>query len=237
MSTAIEEKTVGELVTERPARSRVFESLGIDYCCGGKRSLREACTKKGVSLDDVAARLEEADDAVGDTVDAGSMALDELADHIVATHHAYLREELPRLGQMTEKVAKVHGDSDERLGRVHEVFAAMRAELESHMMKEEQVLFPAVKKLAGATSRPQFPFGSLAVPINAMEYEHDEAGHALVQLRTLTDGFTPPDWACNTYRAMLDGLHELEQDLHQHIHKENNMLFPKALEIERGLSR
>jgi len=234
MNAAIEEKTVGELVTERPARSRVFESFGIDYCCGGKRSLREACEKKGVPLDDVAARLEEAD-AVGsgdNGVDAGSLALDELVDHIIATHHAYLREELPRLTFMTGKVAKVHGEEDKRLVEVRDVFERMRAELESHMTKEEMVLFPAVKRLADATSRPQFPFGSLANPINAMEYEHDEAGDALAQLRTLTDGFMPPDWACNTYRAMLDGLHELEQDLHQHIHKENNVLFPRALKVE-----
>lgn len=237
MNTTFEEKTVGELVTERPGRSRVFESLGIDYCCGGKKSLRDACEKKGVPLDDVAARLEAADavGAGGEEVDVASMELDELVDHIIATHHAYLRQELPRLAQMTEKVAKVHGESDERLAQTRDVFEKMRLELESHMMKEEKVLFPAVKQLANAPARPQFPFGSLANPMNAMEHEHDDAGGALAQLRNLTDGFTPPDWACNTYRAMLDGLRELEHDLHQHIHKENNVLFPKALKVEASL--
>jgi regulator of cell morphogenesis and NO signaling len=167
--------------------------------------------------------------------DPATMTLSELADHIEATHHAYLRVELPRLATMAQRVAKVHGDKDDRLQTISETVDAFAAELESHMGKEEAVLFPAIRQFDGAERMPSLPFGRVANPIHCMEQEHDNAGAALEHLRMLSDGFAPPDWACNTYRALLDGLHELELDMHQHVHKENNVLFPRIIAREEQL--
>ncbi len=236
--------TVGAIVARRPALSRVFEQEGIDYCCGGKKALDEVCREKGVDPAGLLAKLEASASALTDepVVDAAAMSLAELADHIEETHHAYLRRELPRLDAMTEKVASVHGEKDARLAEIRRTFLTLSDELTSHMMKEEQILFPMIRRLDASKTAPAFHCGSLANPIAQMEHEHDEAGSALERLRTLTDGYTPPEWACNTYRAMLDGLAHLERDMHQHVHKENNVLFPRALVREtqfaaRGPSR
>ena len=227
-------ETVGNLVRERPNRARVFEALHIDFCCGGKLSLKQACEKRGLDPLNVLKAI-EADDAVSqkaELIDADAMTLTELADHIEATHHAYMKSELPRLDMMTEKVARVHGDKDERLAVVRKAFVKLRAELEPHMMKEEQILFPMIRRLEAANGRPEFHCGRIANPIRQMEHEHDQSGNALAVIREATDNFDPPEWACNTYRAMLDSLARLEVDLHQHIHKENNVLFPKAIALE-----
>ncbi len=234
---------VGQLVRERPARSRVFDSLKIDYCCSGKTTLLEACQRRNVSPDEALERIQESDSQSeqSDLVDAESMTLTDLADHIEHTHHAYLKEELPRLDRMTEKVSRVHGGKEPRLMEVRQAFLALQAELEPHMMKEERILFPMVRELEAAKSTPPVPggmpvhCGTLANPIRQMEQEHTNAGDALATIRIATEEFVPPAWACNTYRAMLDGLAHLEDDLHQHIHKENNVLFPKALQLESNL--
>ena len=234
MNSTNTEKTVGDLVVERPANSRVFEEYGIDYCCGGKQSLSEACAKKGLSADEVLHKLDEVDTAQlqEDPTDCTSMGLSDLVEHIVSTHHAFLLLELPRLQKMSKKVAKVHGDRDDRLRELAGVVHTLAEELTMHMMKEERVLFPVICQMTRTESIPDMHFGKLENPILAMEADHEIAGDALKSMHTLTDGYTPPDWACNTYRALLDGLHDLELDLHQHIHKENNILFPKALELE-----
>jgi len=230
-------QTVGELVRENPARSRVFERLSIDYCCGGKVPLREACRGRGLDPERVAADLAAVDDEpVESPDDPASMGLAALADHIEATHHALLREELPRLDVMTEKVAQVHGDAEPRLHDIRRVFVACREELEAHMLKEERVLFPMIRELEQADGPVAFHCGSLANPIRMMEHEHDSAGDAMARFKELTDGYTPPEWACNTYRAMVDGLAAFERDMHQHVHKENNVLFPRALELEASRS-
>lgn len=226
--------TVGAIVAQRPALSRVFEQEGIDYCCGGKKALDEVCREKGLDPAGLLAKLEahastRADESV---VDAAAMSLSELADHIERTHHAYLRRELPRLYAMTEKVASVHGDKDARLDEIRRTFLALADEMTSHMMKEERILFPMIRRLSESKTAPAFHCGSLANPIAQMEHEHEQSGSALERLRTLTDGYTPPEWACNTYRAMLDGLAHLERDMHQHVHKENNILFPQAIKRE-----
>ncbi|MGZ0656447.1 iron-sulfur cluster repair di-iron protein [Coraliomargarita sp. W4R72] len=228
--------TVGGLVKERPARSRIFEKFKIDYCCGGKIPLAEACEKRGVDLDTVAQALIADDASSNDFVDADAMSLCELADHIVAAHHDHLREELPRLDFMTRKVAAVHGDGEPRLRGIREVFVAFQKELTHHMEKEEQVLFPMIRTIDQAESATDLNAGSIATPIRVMESEHDNAGNAMEQFRTLTDDYTPPEWACNTFRALYNGLAELEQNMHQHVHKENNVLFPKALAREAELN-
>ena len=240
LNTLNAETTVGELVKIRPARARVFEQHKIDYCCGGKLPLAEACAKRGLDADAILEQLQQADtDAEqndGKIVDADAMGLADLVDHIVQVHHAYLREELPRLDKMTDRVYRVHGDKEPRLGELRQAFVGLSAELLSHMMKEEQILFPVVRQLETATSVPESACGSIANPIRQMEAEHDNAGGALEVMSRVTDGYQPPEWACNTYRAMLDGLATLEKDLHQHIHKENNVLFPKAMKLEVELA-
>ncbi|TWT52254.1 iron-sulfur cluster repair di-iron protein [Allorhodopirellula solitaria] len=225
---------VGDFVRQKPNRARVFESLQIDYCCGGKVPLVKACEKNGLDAANVIEQI-QACDAVADNcdlTDADSMTLTELADHIEATHHAYLREELPRLDFMTEKVSRVHGEKDARLFKMRAAFVALKDELEPHMMKEENVLFPIVRQLEASADRPELHCDSVANPIRQMEHEHERAGDALAVLNEATDGYTPPEWACNTYRAMLDSLAKLEADMHQHVHKENNVLFVKALQHE-----
>ena len=234
METIVAERPVGELVGERIARSRVFDEYGIDYCCGGEKTLIEACSLKDVSLDEVVAKLIEADGAETATedVDYGSMALDLLVDHIVSTHHAYLARELPRLNGLAQKVAHAHATNDPRVLLLESVLRALSDELLAHMGKEEQVLFPFIRKFATTDTLPFMPFGMLANPITAMESDHKNVGDALAQIRILTDDYAEPHWACTTYHALLEGLKELEQDLHRHIHKENNILFPRALRTE-----
>lgn len=230
------ETTVGELVVQQPNRSRLFEELHIDYCCGGRKPLQQACEEKGLAWEDVLARLEQlpAETPQDTHAAAPALSLTGLIDHIVDEHHSCLRRELPRLEQMINKVARVHGDNDNRLTMLPRVFGAMHFELGDHMMKEENILFPAIRAMEAGHSLADACFGSVGQPIQVMLAEHDSAGQALEEMRRLTDGFNPPAWACNTYRAMLDGLRELEADLHQHIHEENNILFPRALEREQA---
>lgn len=222
------ETTVGELVRAVPARARVFEKLGIDYCCGGKKPLAETCAAKGL---DPAAVLEmlEASDAAPDPglADADAMGLSALCDHIETAHHAWLREELPRLDFMTRKVAAVHGGEEPRLTRIREVFAAFAPELLGHVIEEEDAVFPRIRKLE--TDPSGDGRGELRAVLDRLEGDHWRTSAALADFRELTDGYAPPEWACNTFRALYDGLARLERDTHRHIHKENNVLFPRAL--------
>jgi regulator of cell morphogenesis and NO signaling len=236
MLTLDTNQTVGQFVRENPNCARVFEQLQIDYCCGGKVPLATACEKRGVDTQEVLRLLADCidSDLASDEVDADKLSLTQLCDHIESTHHAYLKTELPRLDLMTEKVARVHGDKDTRLHRVRDAFVALRSELEPHMMKEERILFPIIRSLEASSTRQEFHCGSVANPIRQMESEHDHAGNELSILNESTDGYTPPDWACNTYRAMLDALKRLESNMHQHVHKENNVLFPKAIQLEQS---
>ncbi|MGB6220297.1 iron-sulfur cluster repair di-iron protein [Haloferula sp.] len=222
------ERTVGEIVAERPSQSRVFQSFGIDFCCQGGRTLRAACEKKGIDPAAVVDQLEaELRDKPAPEVNPADFPPVELVDHIVETHHRFLRDELPRIHAMAQRVAQVHGPHTPSLVTVLEVFEPMMIELAHHMMKEEDVLFPAIKTMASG--------GSAGIPLDGaiatMLEEHDEAGAALAKMRELTNGFTPPAKACNTYRALFAGLAELEEDLHRHIHLENSVLFPAARQM------
>ncbi|MCH8145771.1 MAG: iron-sulfur cluster repair di-iron protein [Gemmatimonadetes bacterium] len=234
----LEIQTVGQMVVERPQRSRVFDRLHIDYCCGGKRTLEEACAKRGLDLKAVLAELEAFDaeaEAQGDAVRPANLTMTELADDIERTHHAYLREELPRLGDLVKKVSAVHGQAHPWLSGLTSVYAELVAELEPHMLKEEQILFPLIRELDQATTAPSFHCGSVGNPIRMMEMEHQNAGAALDRIREMTTDYEIPEGACNSFRAMLSGLEHLEADLHLHIHKENEILFPKASEMEAKL--
>ncbi len=234
----IEGRTVGLLVAEDPRRAGVFENFAIDYCCGGKRTFAEACENAGVSLAQVKSALSKLPELRGDDEPSWLEAdLKELAVHIENTHHAYLKRELPRLLLLSQKVAKVHGSKDERLLAVRDVFATLKEELEAHTLKEERVLFPYICALASARSPVPVPFGTVANPVRCMEAEHDEAGNALAKLRDLTDSFQAPASACASWTAMLAGFAALEQDLHRHIHKENSVLFPRAIAAEAALMK
>jgi regulator of cell morphogenesis and NO signaling len=230
MNTINIETTVGEIVRAVPARSRIFENLGIDYCCGGKKPLVEVCRAKGLDPATVVAMLAAMDDAPDAALaNPDAMTLSELCDHIEMFHHGYLREELPRLDFMTRKVAAVHGEHEPRLLEVRRVFEAFNAEMTAHTQEEDETIFPAIRQLASANGDQAAAATQLKQAFAKLESEHDRAGAALVQLKVLTDRYDPPDWACNTFRALYDGLAKLEQNTHQHVHKENNVLFPKAL--------
>lgn len=234
----LEIQTVGQMVVERPQRSRVFDRLHIDYCCGGKRTLEEACAKRGLDLKAVIAELEAFDAEANtqpDAVRPANLTMTELADDIERTHHAYLREELPRLGDLVKKVSAVHGQAHPWLSGLTSVYAELVAELEPHMLKEEQILFPMIRELDQAATAPSFHCGSVGNPIRMMEMEHQNAGAALDRIREMTTDYEIPEGACNSFRAMLSGLEHLEADLHLHIHKENEILFPKASEMEAKL--
>ena len=212
-------RTVAELVLEQPSRARVFEELGVDYCCGGKQSLRSACDARGVSVDDAVAALESAAATQSGEQDWTRMPLNELCDHIVSVHHDHLREELPRLDGLLEKVVRAHGDERPELAELRDTFVALRSELEQHIATEETQLFPLVRH-GGPYDVDQ---------VAALEHDHEWAGAALAKLRDLSDGYDLDRALCNTHRATLDGLRKLELELHQHIHEENNVLFPRAL--------
>lgn len=225
------ERTVGELVAERPGRSRVFQSFGIDFCCQGGRTLGEACERKSLAVAEVVAELEAEEAGPSDSLaNPAELPVHELCTYIVDTHHAFLRRELPRLQAMAQRVAHVHGGHTPSLVEVFEVYTVMAEELGSHMLKEEQILFPAVEALSRGEGSPM----ALDGPIACMLHEHDDAGQALAKMRELTNGFTPPAEACNTYRALFAGLLDLEEDLHRHIHLENAVVFPQAQAMMAG---
>lgn len=234
MQAILPSTSVGQIVAERPQLARIFEELQIDYCCGGKRPLADVCRELGLDAADLARRLANEEAAATSSVDWNSARLTSLCDHIQQTHHDYLRRELPRLSALLDKVVSAHGARHAELVGIRSTFGELRAELEPHMMKEERILFPAIRFLE-ANRQAQFPFGPLANPIRVMVDEHDHAGDALARLRKLTHDYSPPADACNTYRAMLEGLATLERDMHEHVHKENNILFPRAASLESSL--
>ncbi|MDA1231635.1 MAG: iron-sulfur cluster repair di-iron protein [Planctomycetota bacterium] len=228
---------VGMWVRESPLTSRIFERMGIDYCCGGQQSLEDACRKHNLDPQIVANELQAALSEPADCSDEhfASLSQTEMCDRIVATHHEFLKSELPRLTKLLAKVRHVHGGKYQWLGNLDLAFTRLREELVPHMFKEEHVLFPAIRSLEQSSTLPAFPFGSIDNPIHMMEHEHSEAGAALEQIRQATSDFSIPADACNTCRALLDGLRELQSDLHIHIHKENNILFPMASQMAASM--
>ncbi|MBD1846999.1 iron-sulfur cluster repair di-iron protein [Cyanobacteria bacterium FACHB-63] len=234
MTTFEISNTVGAIVRDYPALSRQFEQVNIDYCCGGKRTLEEACRQRGIDPEAFLTQLEkDAAKEPASEMSFNDLSLTDLANHIEQTHHAYLHTELPRLEKMVIKVAAVHGGEEPRLLEIRNIFLELSAKLAAHLLKEEQVLFPMIRQLEASNVLPIFHCGSLYNPVSRMELEHDDAGLALEKLRQLTDSYTPPEWACNTYRSMLNALEAFEQDMHQHVHKENNVLFPGAIALEQ----
>ncbi len=234
-------QTVRDIATENPATVRVFEKYGIEYCCGGRVPLADACAAKGLNVDEVIASLEAATASLAPgEKDWAKESLASLAAHIVDTHHAYVSREVPRLNELADKVVSRHGDTRQELPAIQSKLAELGEELITHQGKEEVVLFPYIGKLerfaAGSGAMPRNCFGSVTHPIEMMTRDHDFVGNVTAEIRKLSQDYTPPDGACPTFRAFYEGLREFEQDLHQHIHLENNILFPRAIKLEASVS-
>ena len=230
-------QTIGEIVTVYPETARVFESNEIDYCCGGKRSLQSVCDARNVRPAELLQELRDAVDRSAPRSEAWTDArLAELMQHILSEHHALCRVESARLLALLRKVVARHGAEHPELEDVQRLFWALSKELSTHMLKEEQVLFPLIERLEQAKDRnqplPSAFFSSVNNPIRDMLADHDEAGALSARIRELTGNYAVPEAACNSYRALLHGLAEFERDLHVHVHLENNVLFPRACELE-----
>ncbi len=232
-------QTVREIALHQPSSIRVFEQFGIDYCCGGRKPLADACAAGNLEMDAVIAALQAAEKRRDPDVEnwAGK-SLESLSFHIVATHHAYVKRELPRLAQLAQKVVNRHGATMAELSVIAATLTQLDEELTQHLAKEEAVLFPYIagleKSVSMGSPKPHNCFGSVANPIAMMTREHDAAGILMAQIHRLSGNFTTPENACPTFHAFYDGLNEFEQDLHQHIHLENNILFPRAIELEKS---
>ncbi len=229
--------TVGALVTERLGRAAVLDAHGVDYCCGGHRTLAELRDVEGLDLDSLGADIEKAD-AESDEAppEWAHLSPAELADHIEATHHPYVRITLERLRELAAKVVAAHAGHHPELREVEVLVVAIAVDMAPHLAKEEQVLFPMVRELATARAAPDFHCGSVANPIRVMRMEHDMVGDHLRQLRAITDGYTVPPDGCDSYRALYTALEEFEHDTLLHVHKENNVLFPAVMAQEAELA-
>jgi regulator of cell morphogenesis and NO signaling len=230
-------KTVRELVLANPAAARTLEQFGIDYWCGGNKSLVEACANALVPIEQVVGALEEPR-PLPDARDWRSAPLEDLTRHIVEKHHAFTREELKRLTSLLAKVVSTHGTNHPELTRVQSLFRGLDQELTMHMMKEEQILFPYIEEMEAAVnakhSLPSCMFGTVQNPVRMMMMEHDSAGDALREMRAITNSYTVPAEACMSYQELYRALPAFEADMHQHIHLENNILFPRSIQMEEA---
>jgi regulator of cell morphogenesis and NO signaling len=227
--------SVRDLVLERPAAARVFETLGIDYCCGGSQTLAEACRTANRSTEEVGAALQKLDSAPPER-NWRNASLTELAQHIVDKHHAFTQAEIIRLAGLISKVVAAHGGNHPELAQLQTIFAGLSEELRSHMEKEEQLLFPYIAEMeeaARVNRRPAVPmFGTVQNPEAAMIMEHEAAGQAFEKMSEITKAYTVPPDGCATYRLLYQALPAFAADMHQHIHLENNILFPRSVELE-----
>jgi regulator of cell morphogenesis and NO signaling len=231
--------TVRQIAVKVPGATRVFQRLGIDFCCGGGASLEEACIKAGLNSVEVLRSLEHEASSRSEPPQE-FQSLTELVAYIVDGHHGFTRREIERIDALLDKVCSVHGENHRELWRVRELFRELVADLLLHMQKEERVLFPYIIRLeeyakANRVMTPP-PFMTVRNPIQVMSREHDNAGELLRSLRKAASGYMPPADACTSFRALFSALLEFEQDLHQHIHLENNILFPRAIELEAAVT-
>lgn len=233
-------KTLRDVAVEFPGATRIFEKLGIDYCCGGNKSLEEACAASRLSVDEVLDSLDLAEETARATKKDRNWLAEPLADlvaHINSTHHEYTREEIARLGPLFAKVCSVHGKNHPELQSVRAAFSGLAQELSTHMMKEEVILFPYIVRMEEAVIQKEPvlppPFGTVENPVAMMMHEHDSAGDALRTMRPCSAGYTPPGDACISFQTLYKALADFEINLHQHIHLENNILFPRAIEMEK----
>ena len=235
------DETLGEIATKDLRKAQVFKKYGLDFCCGGKKTVKEACAEKGLDVTKVEQELQQADRIPASRpLPYNDWSLDFLADYIVNTHHSYVRKNLPDIMGYAKKVMKVHGSRHPELLRIHQLVEDVNAELMAHMVKEERILFLYIKELVAAKNNTQplhaAAFGTVQNPINMMEMEHELVGKNLAEIRELSNNYLLPEDACASYSLLYRMLYEFEDDLHLHIHLENNILFPKALEIEKQLN-
>jgi regulator of cell morphogenesis and NO signaling len=237
MQTISAHSTVADIAAGAPATIRVFQRYDIEFCCGGKIPLGEACARQGLDLETVVAELTAAQQGVEPSIDPASMPLCELVAHIQQRFHEPLRAELPRLSLMLAKVVNRHGFRlSDTLLPLQATFDRLQDELLDHMAKEDAVLFPAIVALESQQG-DRSAWSWLAQPIHVMEVEHEAAGAALATMRTLSNDHTPPDWACATFVGLYHGLAQLEREMHEHVHLENNVLFPRAARLVDELCR
>ncbi len=236
----VQKRTVGQIVKDDYRTAQVFQKYKLDFCCGGGHTIEEACKKKGVDFEQVVRELEAIGQNGTKENNYNQWSLDFLVDYIVNNHHKFTRSKLPEIGKYAKKVAAVHGKRHEELNEIYYEFTMLHTEIFNHLDKEERILFPYIKKLVEAEKngrKPEKPeFEEAANPIAMMEEEHDEAGTSMAKIRRLSNDFTPPEDACTTYRLLYQNLEGFEKDLHKHVHLENNILFPKALELEKNLN-
>lgn len=237
---ALENQTIGEIVSEDYRTAGVFKKFGLDFCCGGGRTVSEACAKKGVDLKQLSQELTELDQSPSPDHNYKDWSPGFLIDYIINNHHQYVRAKLPEISAYAQKVAKVHGKGRPALVKVRDVFLELQPVLLDHLEKEEQILFPYIKQMVAAVQEGSIPekpeFNTVENPVSMMEVEHDEAGAAMAKIQELTDNFTLPQEACATYRVLFQNLEAFQDDLHKHVHLENNILFPKALKLEKQLN-
>jgi regulator of cell morphogenesis and NO signaling len=236
------DETLGQIAAKDLGKAQIFKKYGLDFCCGGKKTVKEACAEKGIDVTKVEAALQHADNLTftSHPLPYNDWNIDFLADYIVNTHHSYVRKQLPDLVAYANKVMTVHGGRHPELVKVNEIVELIQMEMSAHIIKEERVLFPYIKVLvatqqAGSTGN-ESPFGTVQNPVNMMEMEHEVVGKYLEDLRKLTGNYTLPEDACATYSLLYRMLNAFEEDLHLHVHLENNILFPKAIALEQVLN-
>jgi len=235
------DETLGEIAAKDLRKAQIFKKYGLDFCCGGKKTVKEACKEKGLDVTKIEQELQQADKIPSSRpLPYNEWNLDFLADYIVNTHHSYVKKNLPDIKTYADKVAKVHGGRHEELLPVRQLVDEIYTEMMNHMVKEERVLFPYIKELVTAKNNTQplhaSHFGTVQNPINMMEMEHEAVAKNLADIRELTNDYVLPEDACASYSLLYRLLDEFENDLHLHVHLENNILFPKALEIEKQLN-
>jgi regulator of cell morphogenesis and NO signaling len=239
IGTDFKNMTLSEIVTKDFNSAAVFEKYNLDFCCGGNKPVAEACEEKGLDASAVIDELQSLKNGNNNSEKYNDWSLDFLIDYIINNHHSYVRRMIPVLAAHTQKIASVHGKNHPELIQVAGIFERVYKDLKQHMMKEEQMLFPYVKQLVnakknGGTAEAPF-FGTVKNPIRMMEAEHQAAGDEMHEIRNLTDNYSIPDDACNTYRAAMQELKDFEEDLHKHVYLENYILFPGAVDLEQEL--
>jgi len=232
--TKAEGKTVADILLENPKAANVFKKYHIDYCCKGARLFEEACAEAGLDPTVLQEQIDEASENPQFNMRAKDWSLDFLVDYIINNHHQYIKDTTPDLLAICDKVTRVHGDRHPELLEINETIKTVTQELFSHLQKEEQILFPAIKDLVKGDFSGKYPFNSISQPIQMMEEEHVDAGDGLEKIRQLTENYAVPADACTSYRLLYDMLEAYEADLHQHVHLENNILFPKAIALEKN---
>ena len=232
----IASKTVGEIVAENYKTADVFKKHGIDFCCGGGVGLAEICRRKSLNYTQIETELAALSNDIPESHNFNNWEVDVLVDYIIEKHHTYVTENIPLLFEYAEKVARVHGQNYPETVKIKDLFYKVAEELPVHLQKEEQILFPFIKMMAEAKRKglpmPKPPFGTVQNPIRMMENEHDDSGELFKEIAVLSNHYQPPEGACNTFRVLYAKLKEFEDDLHRHIHLENNILFPKAIGLE-----